>query len=233
MKIRFLIMKRITLLLVLFHTATAFAAKEPISEVTMESVTDPSYVKVILYILAVLIGIAGGVIVIFIKMQDDNANVRPKIIATVAACIMLIAVATVLPQFFGYEADGSAGQLLASLPQTESEDLGNASEFGKVDGDYIKTDIPSLDDPRWQDDPNYKIITVGGKAITVSCFLNQTYEACGGESSDSYDRTLDAINDMYRKGLFDTETYNTLMFNVGSVPHCLSSCVPSRLQKRN
>lgn len=228
-------MRKIIFSLVLLHVVNVFAAPvEPLNEVTKGIATYLPYVKMLVYVLAILVGVGGGIIITFIKMQDENAKVKPRIVITAAACIMLIASATALPQFFGYEADGSTGDLLASLFDSESgntSDLDsykrphsgsdNKCDYDRVDGDYIKTEIPDLEDHRWKDDPRYMEITVNKETTTVASFLSEIWEFCGGGSDGSYGRTMNFILNMYRHGAFDLNTYNILMSKASeSLPRC-------------
>lgn len=138
-------MRKIILLLVLLPTANAFAAPvEPLNDVSRHIAAYLPYVRMLIYILAVLTGMAGGVMVAFIKMQNEDANVKTRIVATAASCLMLIAAATALPQFFGYEADGSAGSRIAGNYKS-----GGVQTYDEISGDYIKTEIPGLDSDKW------------------------------------------------------------------------------------
>lgn len=208
-------MRKLVLFFVVIQAASSFAAPlESFTEVTKGIATYLPFVKMLVYILAALVGIAGGVFAAFIKMQDENANVKPYIVGTAASCFVLIASAVALPQFFGYDADGGGGQLIASLPQTGSGGSGNTSDYNGINGDYIKTEIPDLSDPRWQNDPRYQTITVNGISTTVASFLNDLYDFVGG---GSIGKMVDAINEMFKNGMFDRNTYNALMNNVGNL----------------
>lgn len=139
-------MKKIFLSLTMVFVATnTFAAPlEPLNDVTRNIATYLPYVRMLIFIVAVLIGIGGGVSVTFIKMMNQDANVKPRIIATAASCVTLISMAIALPQFFGYEADGSASQRIAANYQS-----GGISYYDEFSGDYIKTEIPGLDSNKW------------------------------------------------------------------------------------
>lgn len=85
-------MRKLVLFFVVIQAASSFAAPlEPFTEVTKGITTYLPFVKMLVYILATLVGIAGGVFAAFIKMQDENANVKPYIVGTVASCFVLIA----------------------------------------------------------------------------------------------------------------------------------------------
>lgn len=210
--------KLVAISFVVLNATSLFALPvEPLNDVTRHVTAYLPYIRMLVYIIAVMIGIGGGVMVTYMRMVNQEANVKPRIVATAASCVMLISMAIALPQFFGYEADGSSGQLLASLPQTGLGDLGNTAGYGGVDGDYIKTDIPDLDDPRWQDDPDYKTITVDGKESTISSFLEQTYEMF--EPYSPYQRTYDYIHNLYWGHQINYDAFMQLMNHMGSLPH--------------
>lgn len=57
-------------------------------------------VRVLCYALAGIIAIGGGISV-YIKMNNEEQDVKKSIMMIVGACIFLIAAATFLPQFFG------------------------------------------------------------------------------------------------------------------------------------
>ena len=57
-------------------------------------------VRVLCYALAGIIAIGGGISV-YIKMNNEEQDVKKSIMMIVGACIFLIAAATFLPKFFG------------------------------------------------------------------------------------------------------------------------------------
>lgn len=59
------------------------------------------------YALAGVVAIVGAISV-YIAMNNDDQDVKKKIIVTVGACIFLIAAATTLPKFFGLDAAGGS-----------------------------------------------------------------------------------------------------------------------------
>ena len=76
----------------------------------LESVTDGiagyiPYVVNLCYALAAIFAIVGSISV-YIAMNNDEQDVKKKIMMTVGACIFLIAAAQCLPLFFGYTSQG-------------------------------------------------------------------------------------------------------------------------------
>ena len=60
-------------------------------------------VRAIIYAIAGVVALIGAISV-YISMQNDEQDVKKKIMMTVGACIFLIAAATALPLFFGLSA---------------------------------------------------------------------------------------------------------------------------------
>ena len=58
-------------------------------------------VRALCYALAGIIAI-GGAISVYIKMNNEEQDVKKSVMMIVGACIFLIAAATFLPKFFGY-----------------------------------------------------------------------------------------------------------------------------------
>lgn len=139
-------MKKLAVLsFVVLYAANLFAAPvEPLNDVTRHVAAYLPYIRMLIFIIAVLVGIGGGIMVTYMKMINQEANVKPRIIATAASCVTLIFMAITLPQFFGYEADGSASRRL-----TGNFQYGGASIYDEFSGDYIKTEIPGLESDKW------------------------------------------------------------------------------------
>ena len=55
----------------------------------------------VIYAIAAVVAIGGGISV-YIKMNNEEQDVKKSIMMIVGACIFLIAAATALPAFFGY-----------------------------------------------------------------------------------------------------------------------------------
>ena len=64
----------------------------------MENVTN---VRMLIYAIAAIVAIGGGISV-YVKMNNEEQDVKKSIMMIVGACIFLIAAATALPAFFGY-----------------------------------------------------------------------------------------------------------------------------------
>ena len=91
-------------ILTLFSSVAAFAQDDPgvgaLKNVagTIEQYLTP--VRMVIYAIAGVVALVGAVSV-YISMQNDEQDVKKKIMMTVGACIFLIAAATALPLFFG------------------------------------------------------------------------------------------------------------------------------------
>lgn len=58
-------------------------------------------VQDLLYVLAAVIGL-GGVVTIFIKMNNEENDIKKTIMLVIGSCVTLLALATAVPKFFGY-----------------------------------------------------------------------------------------------------------------------------------
>ena len=58
-------------------------------------------VRKVIYAIAAIVAIGGGISV-YIKMNNEEQDVKKSIMMIVGACVFLIAAATALPAFFGY-----------------------------------------------------------------------------------------------------------------------------------
>lgn len=102
--------KRVLSCLVLFlictvsafaQTATGNAAGvEAINNVSTDIAAYLPAVQKVIYAIAGVVALIGAVGV-YISMQNDEQDVKKKIMMTVGSCIFLIAAATALPLFFG------------------------------------------------------------------------------------------------------------------------------------
>ena len=70
--------------------------------VTTDIKTYLPYVQDVCYAIAGIVAI-GGAISVYIKMNNEEQDVKKSIMMIVGACIFLIAAAQALPLFFGYE----------------------------------------------------------------------------------------------------------------------------------
>ena len=66
-------------------------------------------VRKVIYAIAAVVAIGGGISV-YVKMNNEEQDVKKSIMMIVGACIFLIAAATALPAFFGYGAGGGGGE---------------------------------------------------------------------------------------------------------------------------
>ena len=76
------------------------AGTSALEEVASELVKYVPYVVNLCYALAGIVAIVGAISV-YIAMNNEEQDVRKKIMMTVGACIFLIAAANALPLFFG------------------------------------------------------------------------------------------------------------------------------------
>ena len=81
------------------NTTTGVTALEGVSSDIKQYV--PAVQKVI-YAIACVVAI-GGAISVYIKMNNEEQDVKKSIMMIVGACIFLIAAASSLPLFFGYQ----------------------------------------------------------------------------------------------------------------------------------
>ena len=66
------------------------------------------YVTKVCYAIAAVVAIGGGISV-YIKMNNEEQDVKKSIMMIVGACIFLIAAATALPKFFGIQGGSGGG----------------------------------------------------------------------------------------------------------------------------
>jgi hypothetical protein len=84
------------------------AGHTAMEEVTREIGNYIPYVVNLCYALAGIFAVVGAISV-YIAMNNEEQDVKKKIMMTVGACIFLIAAANALPLFFGYSATASGG----------------------------------------------------------------------------------------------------------------------------
>lgn len=80
-------------------TSTGVSAFGKVTESLKEYIQP---VRALCYALAGIVAIGGGISV-YIKMNNEEQDVKKSIMMIVGACIFLIAAATFLPKFFGVE----------------------------------------------------------------------------------------------------------------------------------
>ena len=93
-------------LMLVVCTTVAFAqdATAGISAINEVKTQIGSYIpaiKTLLYAIAGVVAL-GGAVSVYIKMNNEEQDVKKSIMLVVGACIFLIAAAEALPMFFGY-----------------------------------------------------------------------------------------------------------------------------------
>ena len=99
---------RTAMMMLLFVSVTSVMAQTPagsagskaFTAVTTDLKTYVPLIRNLCYALAGIVAI-GGAISVYIAMNNEENDVKKKIMMVVGACIFLIAAATYLPQFFG------------------------------------------------------------------------------------------------------------------------------------
>lgn len=115
------------------------------SEATVGVSSYLPYVRGICYVIAAIIAIVGAMSA-YSSMLLNPQNTTKRITMTVGSCVAFIVMATALPQFFGYESNGS----LSSHNSTTGGGGGSVSgDYSDFEGGTLLTEIPDLDDPRW------------------------------------------------------------------------------------
>ena len=102
--------ERLMMLLVLFFVCVvvSFAAvdvsagQNAMTEVTSGIAAYIPFVRKLIYSIAAIVAIVGAISV-YVKMNNEEQDVKKSIMMIVGACIFLIAAATALPYFFGYQ----------------------------------------------------------------------------------------------------------------------------------
>ena len=85
---------------VMAQTAAGAAGSKAFTAVTTDLTSYVPLIRNLCYALAGIVAI-GGAISVYIAMNNEENDVKKKIMMVVGACIFLIAAATYLPQFFG------------------------------------------------------------------------------------------------------------------------------------
>ena len=104
------------------------------------------YVQAVGFVLACVTGIVGA-FVIYFAMASNAQDVKKRILTWGGSCVAMLCMSIALPGFFNYQ-EGLGGDALV--------DAGTGSGTGRFTGgdNYgrLITEIPDLDDPRWQPD---------------------------------------------------------------------------------
>lgn len=116
-------------MLLVAGTVSMFAQSITAGTTALENVAQgvQAYIPVVTKVCYALAGVVAivGAVSVYIAMNNDDQDVKKKIIVTVGACIFLIAAATALPKFFGYENSATGGSgtssntIEMSAPQTD------------------------------------------------------------------------------------------------------------------
>lgn len=177
------------------------------------------YVRGACYVIATLIAVIGAMSV-YSSMLLNPQNTTKRITMTVGGCITFVMMAIALPQFFGYEADGSAGNRIASnyssdsnnttggnnSPGTGSSGSGGVQVYDEVSGDYIKTEIPGFDSDKWIKFPE----GASRKDLETAMDLwNKTYSP-NLTKDEHYNSLKNLTNKLYNKGELSVDEYHTL-----------------------
>ena len=92
-------------------SASAFAQDISAGQNAMTQVTNEiqQYLPLVVNLCYALAGIFAvvGAISVYIAMNNEEQDVKKKIMMTIGACIFMVAAANALPLFFGYTASGA------------------------------------------------------------------------------------------------------------------------------
>lgn len=100
----FKIKHRLTLMLLLMFCSIATYAQSGTGAITSATTEIAKYVPLVqklIYAIAAVVVVV-GTISVFIKMNNEENDVKKSIMLIIGACIFLVAAATSLPSFFGY-----------------------------------------------------------------------------------------------------------------------------------
>ena len=84
-----------------FATVDVSAGQNAMTEVTSGIAAYIPFVRKLIYSIAAIVAIVGAISV-YVKMNNEEQDVKKSIMMIVGACMFLIAAATALPYFFGY-----------------------------------------------------------------------------------------------------------------------------------
>ena len=84
-----------------FGKVDVSAGQSAMTDVTSGITAYVPLVRKLIYAIAAIVAIVGGISV-YVKMNNEEQDVKKSIMMIVGACIFLIAAATALPAFFGY-----------------------------------------------------------------------------------------------------------------------------------
>ena len=84
-----------------FATVDVSAGQNAMTEVTSGIAAYIPFVRKLIYSIAAIVAIVGAISV-YVKMNNEEQDVKKSIMMIVGACMFLSAAATALPYFFGY-----------------------------------------------------------------------------------------------------------------------------------
>ena len=97
--------------MLIIFSASAFAQDISAGQNAMTQVTNEiqQYLPLVVNLCYALAGIFAvvGAISVYIAMNNEEQDVKKKIMMTIGACIFMVAAANALPLFFGYTASGA------------------------------------------------------------------------------------------------------------------------------
>ena len=85
----------------LLFAQNAGAGVGAIKQVTTEIAKYIPEVQSLLYVIAAIVGL-GVVVTIFVKMNNEENDIKKTIMLVIGSCVTLIALAEAVPMFFGY-----------------------------------------------------------------------------------------------------------------------------------
>lgn len=98
--------RQLALLAILLLCASAFAQSTGAGAAALSSTTQEiaKYIPVVQKVIYAIAGVVAvvGCISVYIKMNNDEQDVKKSIMMLIGACIFLVSAATALPKFFGY-----------------------------------------------------------------------------------------------------------------------------------
>ncbi len=83
--------------------SSLFAQESGLAAITQVSSDIAKYIPVVQKLIFAIAGVValGGAISVFIKMNNEENDVKKSIMMVIGACLFLVAAATALPAFFG------------------------------------------------------------------------------------------------------------------------------------
>lgn len=171
------------------------------------------YIQGLCYVIAALIAIVGATS-IYMAMQTSPQQVSKRIVTSVGSCLCFVCMAISLPQFFGYESYSVGnGSDIAMNGAGGSSNGFLTTDRGGISQSGIITTIPPLSDRtgNW-------ITFPPGSNMDIANSLMDIYNHMGSGVTGTYGRTLDYINNEFRRGNISQSTYDQMIAMAGSLP---------------